>query len=106
GWQVISDTAYAGYLEIPAWVMEGYSTLFVEMDAQMGMEAPDFVVVQAGVGGLAAAAVQHFLGAERRRRPVLVCVQPTEADGLLESISSENGEPRYTLASQRTMMAG
>src|SRR5256885_5890426 len=30
GWQVISDTAYEGYTEIPRWIMEGYSTLFAE----------------------------------------------------------------------------
>ncbi|MCU1274789.1 MAG: hypothetical protein JWO48_2220 [Bryobacterales bacterium] len=95
GWQVISDTAYPGHMEIPAWVIEGYSTMFVEIEP-----VPDIVIVQAGVGGLAAAAVQHFLGAR------LVCVQPTEADGLLESVSSENGEPRSTCNSQRTIMAG
>src|SRR6185503_8143370 len=85
GFQVISDTAYPGYMEIPAWVMEGYSTMFVEIEAR-----PDIVIIQAGVGGLAAAAVQHFFGAR------LVCVQPSEADGLLESVSSENGEPCST----------
>jgi diaminopropionate ammonia-lyase len=95
GWQVISDTAYPGYMEIPAWVIEGYSTMFAEIQAR-----PDVVIIQAGVGGLAAAAVQHFAGAR------LVCVQPSEADGLLESVSSENGEPRFTQKSQRTMMAG
>jgi len=95
GWQVISDTAYPGYMEIPAWVMEGYSTMFAEIEAR-----PDIVIIQAGVGGLAAAAVQHFAGAK------LVCVQPSEADGLLESASSENGEPRSTQKSQRTIMAG
>jgi diaminopropionate ammonia-lyase len=82
-------------MEIPAWVVEGYSTMFVEIEAR-----PNIVIVQAGVGGLAAAAVQHFRGV------TLVCVQPSEADGLLESISSENGEPRSTLKSQHTIMAG
>src|ERR1700730_6580749 len=95
GWQVISDTAYPGYMEIPAWVMEGYSTMFVEIEP-----VPDIVLVQAGVGGRAAAAVQHSLGTR------LVCVQSDEADGLLESVSSKSGEPRSTLKSQRTIMAG
>jgi diaminopropionate ammonia-lyase len=95
GWQVISDTAYPGYMEIPAWVIEGYSTIFAEIEAR-----PDIVIIQAGVGGLAAAAVQHFAGAR------LVCVQPSEADGLLESVRSENGEPRPTQKTQSTIMAG
>lgn len=95
GWQVISDTAYPGYMEIPAWVIEGYSTMFREIQAR-----PDIVIIQAGVGGLAAATVKYFAGAK------IVCVQPSAADGLLESASSENGEPRSTQKSQRTIMAG
>jgi diaminopropionate ammonia-lyase len=102
GWQVISDTAYPGYMEIPGWVIEGYSTMFVEMAS----ETPDVVMVQAGVGGLAAAVVRHFSSEERAHRPAIVCVQPSEADGLIESVSSEDGEPHTTRGSQRTMMAG
>ena len=30
GWQVLSDTSYAEYFEIPSWVMSGYTTLFRE----------------------------------------------------------------------------
>ena len=33
-WQVFSDTGYPGYMEIPAWIMDGYSTMFAEIDAQ------------------------------------------------------------------------
>jgi diaminopropionate ammonia-lyase len=107
GWQVIADTAYPGYMEIPGWVMEGYSTMFIELRAQLArMPAPDIVIVQAGVGGLACAAVNHFLSGTSVRPPALVCVQASEADGLLESICSEDGEPHSTRASQNTMMAG
>ncbi|MFQ5351040.1 MAG: pyridoxal-phosphate dependent enzyme, partial [Thermoanaerobaculia bacterium] len=28
GWQVISDTSWEGYEEIPTWIMQGYATLF------------------------------------------------------------------------------
>ena len=68
-WRVLSDTAYPGYMEIPAWIMEGYSTMFTEIDEQladMRSRPPDVVMVQAGVGGLAGAAVRHFLGADLR----------------------------------------
>jgi diaminopropionate ammonia-lyase len=108
-WQVFSDTAYPGYMEIPAWIMEGYSTLFAEIDAQLAdvqSPLPDMVMVQAGVGGLAGAAVRHFLGVEREHRPVLVTVQSSEADGLVESASSTDGEPHATRGNQETMMAG
>jgi len=108
-WQVFSDTAYPGYMEIPAWIMEGYSTMFAEIDAQFAelrSRPPDVVMVQAGVGGLAGAAVRHFLGAEREHRPALVSVQSSQADGLVESASSSDGEPHATRGNQETMMAG
>src|SRR5262249_13849548 len=59
GWQVIADTGYPGYLEIPQLVVEGYSTLFVEYAEQQVVQ-PDIVFVQGGVGGLLCAAVRHF----------------------------------------------
>ena len=34
GWQVISDVGYEGYMEIPKWVVEGYETLFLEIEEQ------------------------------------------------------------------------
>jgi diaminopropionate ammonia-lyase len=108
-WQVFSDTAYPGYMEIPAWIMDGYSTMFAEIEAQLPdvkSGPPDVVMMQAGVGGLAGAAVRHFLGAERKHRPMLVSVQPSAADGLVESASSGDGAAHATRGNQGTMMAG
>ena len=62
GWQVIQDTAWAGYTEIPRWIMQGYTTMSleaVEQMAAMGMR-PTHVFVQAGVGAFAAAMVAHM----------------------------------------------
>jgi diaminopropionate ammonia-lyase len=108
-WQVFSDTAYPGYMEIPAWIMDGYSTLFAEIDAQLTelrSRPPDLVIAQAGVGGLAGAAVRHFLGEERKDRPALVSVQPCAADSLVESAARGDGEAHATQGNQDTMMAG
>lgn len=103
GWQVVSDTGYAGYMEIPTWVVEGYQTLFLEYQEQRD-DAPDAVFVQAGVGGLLSAAVDHF----RSREPVptIVSVEPEVADGLLESISSPLGDPCVSKGAQNSIMAG
>src|SRR6185437_13836038 len=60
---VISDTSWPGYERVPAWVIEGYSTIFAEIDealARAGRPQPDVVVVPIGVGALAAAAVRHY----------------------------------------------
>ena len=91
-------------MEIPAWIMEGYSTMFAEIDAQfteLRSRPPDVVMVQAGVGGLAGAAVRHFLGAEREHRPALVSVQSSQADGLVESASSGDGGRTRRVAIRR-----
>jgi diaminopropionate ammonia-lyase len=99
GWQVISDTGYPGYLEIPNWVVEGYQTLFLECECN-----PDAVFVQAGVGGLLSAAVKYFRS--REPAPAIVCVEPEVADGLLESISSRDGTPTVSKGPQNSIMAG
>ncbi len=101
GWQVVSDTGYAGYLEIPNWVMQGYRTLFDEYEEQR-TAAPDLVIIQAGVGGLLCSAARHFSACEDP--PKIVCVEPEEADCLLESISSPDGSPRAAKGTQDSMM--
>jgi len=103
GWQVISDTGYPGYLEIPNRVVEGYETLFLEYEEQRERES-DVVVIQAGVGGLLCAAVNHFRS--REPGPVIVSIEPSSADGLLESISSLEGSPCPSKGAQNSIMAG
>jgi diaminopropionate ammonia-lyase len=107
GWRVISDTGYPGCTEVPDWVVEGYSTLFAESDAQraaLELARPDAVLVQAGVGGLLSAAVRHFrTGLDG---PVLVSVEPADACCLLESIRSPGGRPTTGTGSQTSIMAG
>lgn len=98
-WQVVADTGYTGYTEIPHWVVEGYSTLFAEYAGQE-VVTPDLVFVQAGVGGLLCAAVHHFTG------PRIVCVEPLDADCLRESIASPDGQPRTATGAQNSIMQG
>lgn len=40
--------------------MEGYSTIFKELDTQLGGKGPDWIIVPVGIGGLAQAAVTHY----------------------------------------------
>jgi diaminopropionate ammonia-lyase len=107
GWQVVADTGYEGYMEIPRLVAQGYETLFLETDAQIEerlLPQPDLVLVQGGVGALAAAAVEHYR--PRRERPRLAIVEPDDADCLLESILAGDGPPRASRGRQRSIMAG
>jgi diaminopropionate ammonia-lyase len=56
---VVSDTSWEGYTEVPGTVIDGYETIFVEADEQLG-SPPEVVVVPMGVGALAAATVRHY----------------------------------------------
>jgi diaminopropionate ammonia-lyase len=62
GSALIQDTAWPGYEEVPGWIVEGYSTLFAELDAQLaaGARPSALVAVPVGVGSLAQAAVVHY----------------------------------------------
>ncbi|KAK4692763.1 diaminopropionate ammonia-lyase, partial [Lecanoromycetidae sp. Uapishka_2] len=60
---LIEDTAWPGYEEIPQWVVDGYSTMMVEIDQQAQAlvgKRPDLVVCPVGAGSLAQAVVAHF----------------------------------------------
>ena len=83
---VVSDTAWPGYERVPACVIDGYSTIFHELDAQLGDGfEPDVVLVQIGVGALAAATVRHYRRRGLRSRPRLVGVEPESAACALAS---------------------
>ncbi len=84
---VISDTSWEGYEEVPAWVIEGYATVFAEIDEELaGRPRPDMVAAPIGVGALAAAVVRHYWsGAER---PLIIGVEPTSAACVLESVAA------------------
>jgi diaminopropionate ammonia-lyase len=100
---VISDTSWDGYVEIPRWVVDGYSTIFHEVEDQLGERRPDVVVIPIGVGALAAAAVRHFWSTPGPRSR-LVGVEPTCAACILESVAAGS---RVTLGHpQDSIMAG
>lgn len=86
---VIADIAYPGYEEVPRWIVEGYSTLLLEIDAQLEQQdepAPDVVAVQIGVGSLASAVIQHYRQAARTPKPLLVSVEPASAACALAAV--------------------
>ncbi|MGH2896172.1 MAG: diaminopropionate ammonia-lyase, partial [Solirubrobacteraceae bacterium] len=104
---VISDTSWEGYEDVPSWVIEGYGTVFEEIDDQLdGRTAPDIVVVPIGVGALAAAVVRHYWSASDSAgvRPRIVGVEPTSAACVLESVAA--GEIVSLDHPQDSIMAG
>ena len=105
GWQIISDTSWHGYEEIPRWIQAGYLTMFEEIHANASINV-DIVIVQAGVGALAAAAAWYYNSICPTPRPKLVSVEPIGADCLLQSILSDTGEPVSLKGELASIMAG
>ena len=88
---VISDTSWPGYERVPLWVIEGYSTILWEIEDQLrdgGVEPPNLVVVQIGVGAFAAAVAGHPLDRTGERTRT-VGVEPEHAACVLESLRAE-----------------
>src|SRR5665811_249026 len=99
---VISDTSWPGYMDVPAWVIDGYSTLTHEIHAQIAEEGsglPTVVAAQIGVGAFAAAMVRGFAGVAR-----IVGVEPTRADCVTSAV--EAGEIVRIADPQDSIMAG
>ncbi|MFZ8891697.1 MAG: diaminopropionate ammonia-lyase, partial [Pseudomonadales bacterium] len=103
GWQVLSDTSYVGYEQIPGDVMQGYSRIAAEALAQ-APENFSHVVLQGGVGGLAAGVVSEFWGRLGADRPTVLVVEPVQADCLLQS--AREGRAASATGSVDSVMAG
>lgn len=109
GWVVVQDTAWEGYTEIPAWIMQGYMTLAVEALDQIreaGEERPTHLFLQAGVGSFAGAALGYMVAALGDNAPVTIIVEPRKADCVYRSALAADGEPRAVTGEMDTIMAG
>jgi N-carbamoyl-L-amino-acid hydrolase len=107
GWEVVSDTSYDGYEEVPRDVMQGYGILADELLENTAADAPcpfTHVIVQGGVGGLAAGVVSHFWERYGAARPTFIVVEPEQADCLLQSARS--GKPDRATGTVDSVMAG
>jgi len=109
GWIEVGDTAYEGYTDIPSWVLNGYSTIFNEIEAELGkggLKEIDILLLQAGVGAFAAAGTFFFVKKLGRERPKIVIVEPDEAACYLDSIKFGNGKAIPAKGKMETIMAG
>ena len=112
GGVLVQDTAWAGYEEIPRWIMQGYTTLALEAWEQMralGLTRPTHLLLQADVGSFAAAVLSFFaaVGAEEGcPAPLAVIMEPHSADCIFRSIRSGDGRAHAVDGEMRTIMAG
>ncbi len=84
GWVLLSDSSWPGYVDLPTGVMEGYLAMGAEITTALDRPATH-VLLQAGVGGLAAA-MTALLRDRWGDDPTIVVVEPAAAPALLASI--------------------
>lgn len=107
---VIQDTAWEGYEEIPAWIMQGYGTMGLEALEQLRndykINRPTHIFLQAGVGSLAGGIQGFFASVFGEDCPKTVVVEAKEAACYYESAIANDGNPRAVGGDMPTIMAG
>lgn len=100
--ELVQDTAWEGYEEVPQWIVDGYRTLLAEVDETLGRQ-PDLVAVPVGVGSLAQAVVAHYRRAGSDRPTSVLSVEPDTAACVLTSLRDDTPSSVTTAS---TVMAG
>ena len=84
-WQIVQDVAWEDYKLVPKLTMAGYSVMMKEVSEQITNEKISHVILQAGVGGMAAAMVAG-IARYLDHIPQIIVVEPDSAACVLESI--------------------
>ena len=84
-WQIVQDVAWKDYMIVPKYTMAGYTVMMKEIVDQIDQNKISHIILQAGVGGMAAAmiaGVARYL----ENVPEIIVVEPDSAACVLESI--------------------
>ena len=86
-WQIVQDVAWKDYMIVPKFTMAGYTVMMKEIFDQINQNEISHIILQAGVGGMAAAMIA---GVARYLEyiPATIVVEPDSAACVLESIRS------------------
>jgi len=106
GWIVVQDTAWEGYEEIPAWIMQGYTTMAREIAAQLDGDKPTHLFLQAGVGSMAGAVAAFCADCCGGVPPRIIVVEPQGADCLFRTAAAGDGALHPYPGRMETIMAG
>lgn len=97
GGVIVQDTAWEGYVNVPQWIVDGYSTMLEEMDGQLrqaNVETVSLVMAPAGVGSLAQAITAHFRSVDVP--PSITIVEPVAAPTIFHALTHGSTEPIET----------
>ncbi len=107
GWVLLQDTAWEGYEQIPGWIMEGYTTLGLEIVEQLKGEALSHIFLQAGVGAMAGALTAFFADYYKGKdQPIITIVEPDKADCVFKTVTANDGSLHRVTGDLDTIMAG
>ncbi|WP_068088040.1 diaminopropionate ammonia-lyase [Polycladidibacter stylochi] len=109
GWELVQDTAWEGYEEIPTWISQGYMTMASEVTDQieeMALPQPTHVMLQAGVGAMAGGVLGYLADHYGSDSFTTIISEPRAADCLYRSVLSENGEMTAVEGDLTSIMAG
>ena len=106
GWILIQDTAWAGYEQYPAWIMEGYLTMAAEIVSRMNGVLPTHIFLQAGVGSMAGCIEAFFMNHCGEKPPLATIVEPEAAACIYQSVLAGDGQAHTVAGNPSTIMAG
>ena len=107
GWVLVQDTAWPGYTDIPVRIMQGYTTMGLEILEVLGDRIPTHVFLQAGVGSMAGAVAAFLAAVYGKNRPKVITVEPFTADCIFRTAQADDGALHCCDGEQmHTIMAG
>ena len=108
GWTLVQDTSWDGYEDIPARIVQGYTTMAAEACGQLREAdlAPTHVFVQAGVGAMAGGVVGYLANVYEGSRPKFGIVEPESIACIYASAKAADGAPHAAVGQKPTIMAG
>ncbi len=86
-WQIVQDVAWKDYVTVPKYTMAGYTVMMKEIADQLNQNEISHIILQAGVGGMAAAMIAG-IARYLKNIPKTIVVEPDSAACVLESIRS------------------
>ncbi|WP_100065172.1 diaminopropionate ammonia-lyase [Miniphocaeibacter massiliensis] len=109
GWIIVQDTSWEGYVDIPKWIMQGYSALVLEAYQQIerdNLPKPTHAFLQAGVGAMAGGACGLITNLCKEDMPTTIILEPNEAAAFYKSAVANDGKRHFVTGDMPTIMAG